>query len=250
MFDVIIQGPTDNDSLEKLYNSFDFNVVNKVIYSDCSNTIHLKKDNLVLLNHVDPGENSGDYKKPLNINRFLAGVKSSLRKVSTGNVLIVRSDIDFSLQLLIAKLDYDKLNVLDVTTKKFWLKEKWKYHFCDWLYFGARSKIELMINNTDYEKLPVTFTDSLHPCSPEYLLMYNYLKNNELLNENIFDCVNVIFSESIDLKSRKKEYKDIPFGVNKVYGLKKSDVENNALSFWRKTVLYSLYLKIKAKIVC
>ncbi|WP_394193709.1 hypothetical protein [Pseudoalteromonas atlantica] len=250
MFDVIIQGPIDNDTLEEFYNDMDFNVIDKVIYSDCNNVITLKKEKLRVLTHIDPGQNVGDYKKPLNINRFLTGIKNSLSESSTDNVLIVRSDIKFSLELLLNNLDYNKLNVLDVTTKKFWLKPKWQYHFCDWLYFGKKSKIEMMINSTDYNMLPAVFDDSLYPCSPEYILTYNYLKSNNLLSSKILNSVHIIFSEAINLKSKKKEYNEIPFGINKVYGIEKTDIKNMGPTNWTKSIFYSILLKVKAKIIC
>jgi hypothetical protein len=250
VFDVIVQGPSNDKDLNILYNSMDFSVVNQIIYSDCSNSISLKRKNLAILKHKDPGSNIGNYRKPLNINRFLEGVKNSMGFSTSRYILIIRSDIQFSLDLLLAKLDLQKLNVIDVTTKKFWLKDKWEYHFCDWLYYGEKAKIERMIFNTDYSDLPITFQDSLYPCSPEYLLMYNYFKYNKLTDCRVLDYVNVVFSSKIELKSLKKGYEIIPFGVNKVYGIKPKDIVGMDITSWKYSYFYAILLKIKAKLVC
>jgi hypothetical protein len=250
VFDVIVQGPSNDQDLEVLYESMDFSEVNQIIYSDCSNNITLKRKKLVVLNHIDPGENIGSYRKPLNINRFLEGVKCSMNFSTSKHILIIRSDIQFSLHLLLSKLEPHKLNVLDTTTKKFWLKDKWEYHFCDWLYYGEKAKIKQMIFNTKYSNLPSTFQDSLYPCSPEYLLMYNYLKYNGLLGTRVLDHVNVVFSNQIRLKSLKKAYELIPFGINKVYGIKPKDTAAIKISLWNKSYFYATLLKIKAKFIC
>jgi len=250
VFDIIIQGPSNDQDLELLYYSLDLSDVNQIIYSDCSKNITIKKKKLVVLNHIDPGKNIGSYRKPLNINRFLEGIKCSMNFSRSKYILIIRSDIQFSLPLLLNKLEPHKLNVLDVTTKKFWLKDKWEFHFCDWLYYGEKTKIEKMIFNTKYSNLPRTFQDSLYPCSPEYLLMHNYLEYNGILGDRVLEHVNIVFSNEIELKSIKKGYESIPFGINKVYGIKPKDTATIKISSWNKSYLYALLLKIKAKLIC
>ncbi|MEZ9794279.1 WavE lipopolysaccharide synthesis family protein, partial [Vibrio splendidus] len=165
-YDLIVQGPLDNNRLNIIYSKVNFEFVGKVIYSDCTGNIDLALPNLIVINHIDPGENKPRYSKPLNIDRYLVGVRSSLNAVEQKYVLIIRSDINLSFDKITPLLNLDMLNVLDVTTKKFWLKDKWKFHFCDWLYFCEYEKIFNMINSTNYNDLPCTFLDSLFPCSP------------------------------------------------------------------------------------
>lgn len=249
-FDIIIQGPISDGVLKNFYKTIDFKIVNKVIYSDCSNSIEFTAENLFVAKHEDPGANVGNFSKPLNIDRYLAGISSSLSYVDSEYVLIVRSDVMFSFNKLLEKININKLNVVDVTTKKFWMKKKWEYHFCDWIYFGYTDKLKMMIFNTNYSNLPCEFQDSLFPCSPEYLLTYNYLKYNHILKENVLDEINVIFSKEIKLTSLKPEYVEIPFGINKTYGLKKDDIKNGNIIWWKKTTFYSGYKKIKNRLEC
>ena len=249
-FDIIVQGPISNKNLKKFYNSIDFNIVEKIIYSDCSNSIDFSAKNLYVATHIDPGKNEGDFSKPLNIDRYLAGVSSSFSLVESEYVLIVRSDVTFSFDMLLDKLDLQKLNVVDVTTKKFWMKSRWEYHFCDWIYFGFTDKLRMMILNTDYENLPCQFDDSLFPCSPEYLLTYNYLKYNGISKENVLENINVLFSKEIKLRCSKPEYQVIPFGINITYGLKKSDLKNGNVIWWKKSAIYKGYYKIKNRLKC
>ena len=109
-FDIIVQGPISNKNLKKFYCSIDFDIVEKIIYSDCNNSIEFSAKNLHVATHIDPGKNEGDFSKPLNIDRYLAGVSSSLSLVESEYVLIVRSDVTFSFDMLLDKLDLQKLD--------------------------------------------------------------------------------------------------------------------------------------------
>lgn len=118
------------------------------------------------------GPNAGAFAKPLNLNRFISGIRSSLQHVRTEKAIILRSDIFLDIFALIASYEKSqkRIGVSSVTTKFFGIRRKWVNHVCDWYYIGTTEDLKLLVNCPKYPDDLNANSSSLFPISPEKFL--------------------------------------------------------------------------------
>ena len=227
MYSVIIQGPIliNEDYIDFISSMIESSFIEKVIYSSVNKELtnsllgKFKDNNKIIISDIlDVGINPGSG-KPLNVNRYLVGVKNSLQFVNSNKVIVIRSDIIFDVEklILIDKKKTNGLIVLDVTTKTQFFKKRWFDHFCDWLYVldtNLAKKSFEQNNYKDYSENIKKLYSSRFPLSPE---KYIFIKFKEVYKNNIYKHLIVLNHRKINLKCLKVEYKEIPFGINKKY---------------------------------
>jgi len=230
-FDLIIQGPIDLGALVTMTQRAKKVGVNKVIYSACSDDAYnaaMSVSGVEVLMHVDPGPNETQGGRSLNVNRYLAGIKSSLGEVVSQNVLIMRSDILFDLNFFLQSCSTKKdvLNCLDVTTKRWWAKPRWENHFCDWAYFMESNVALKVFVDMNYNDSEVDWSahGGAFKISPESLIADKFFQEVGSKSEDRLNSTNIIFTKDIKLVSCKDEYKKIPFGINRAFGVRKFDL--------------------------
>lgn len=262
-YTVIIQGPPPNGSEDQLLKILKYySQLLPVVYTSVSVELaNMIKENIptVICRVIDDvGPNAGDFKKPLNINRFTCGVKSSLQEVNTEKVIVLRSDIYLDLSALIAsyELSEKRIGISSVTTKFFGIRQKWVNHVCDWYYIGTTMDIVKLVDCPEYPNMTKTPTSSLFPVSPEKFLWENYCRKINKFSEdrfiamiNLLKLADITHPEDISLRCIKEGYETIPFGINKTEGI---TITQKKINHWiYKNILfynvYSILVYIKSK---
>lgn len=231
-FDVIVQGPLYLSAVRSMVDSSIAAGANKIIYSVCCDADLLgarEIPGLTVVEHEDPGPNNVSCtSRPLNINRYIAGVISSLKEVSANNVIIVRSDIIFDVGAFLRLVSYDDsiLNCLDVTSKRWWAKPRWRDHFCDWAYFMKVSIANDLFASVDYDNSDTDWSShgGAFKISPESLIAGKFFEISGSTQDNRLKTTNIVFHDDINLKCVKKAYSRIPFGINRAFGIRKFDL--------------------------
>ena len=253
-YTVIVQGPPPNGSEDQLLKILKYySRLLPVVYTSVSVELaHKIKEHIptVICRVIDDvGPNAGVFKKPLNINRFTCGVKSSLQEVNTKNVLVLRSDIYLDLPALIAsyELSEKRIGISSVTTKFFGIRQKWVNHVCDWYYIGTTMDIGLMMDCPAYPTNIQPHPSSLFPVSPEKFLWENYCRKIDKFSENRFIAMvnllklaDITHPEEISLRCIKQGYENLPFGINKKEGI---TITQKQLDTWiyKNTFFFKIY---------
>lgn len=136
--------------------------------------------------------------KSYNYTRHILGVLEGLKNSKNKYTLKLRSDIILDFEKLLNEIDYDRLNVIDVTTKIYG-----SFHFCDWLYFAKTDELFRMYKNFNFALLKWA--------SIEEILFIKYVSNKNLKS---LKAPKIIYHKNIKLKSTKPGYRFIPFGKN------------------------------------
>jgi hypothetical protein len=263
-YTVIIQGPPPNGSVDQLLKILKYySPSHTVVYTSISH--ELKKQiqhQLPMINCRiidDVGPNPGAFTKKLNINRFISGIRSSLKEVKTEKAIVLRSDIVLDISALIESYEKSekRIGVSSVTTKFFGIRRKWINHVCDWYYIGATEDLKLLIDCPKYPDDLETAPSSSFPISPEKFLWQNYCKKINRFSEDGFVAMRSLLKlahishpNEISLRCIKNEYKEIPFGINRKEGI---TLEQKKINTWvyKNSLffkIYSLYLLLSSKL--
>lgn len=251
LIDVIIQGPQnylDREVYREFLKSLCAYKNIKTVYISSTYNIDLEGgfDSVQCRRYEDPGEDVGNFRKPLNLKRYVAGLSNVLTELESRTVLVIRSDVVFDISLLLKqiKLEASVMNLLDVTTKSQFIQERWVGHFSDWLYLSDVSIFRKALRDYDYQDITrnkVLENGALYPVSPEKYLHTKFLETGRVKK------INVIQSKSINLRSLKPEYNKIPFGINEKYMITK--FESKYLMFLSDVKFFRIVLSPIMKLV-
>ena len=197
MFSILYQGNNFSKSVVDNINSYSKNGFDVVVSTWEENQIDdLFPQSVTIVKIKDPG--ADDINGELNnYTRHINGVLAGLHQCKEDYVLKLRSDITIDIEKFQNVVDFERLNVVDVTTKIYG-----SFHFCDWLYFEKKKNLILM-----FERINKSFFEW---ASIEELLFISYVHNSD----RKYPTPKIIVNREINLKYQGWKYKIIPFGKN------------------------------------